>query len=116
MAFRVVGWCSRVEFLIDSVSRIPEGQDSWNFDSSRDITQALLVFENVSSLVLSPSGPLPNDSILGIEAEEHNGTYVFTIRIASVNATGDSQTVTISLNASGVFLSDPREPEREIRT
>ena len=109
-------WNARVEMVVDRISRIRSVSEGWNFDATGDIEKGRLVFEKVTSLSLSPAGPLPNDVILGIHAEPEGDGHRFTIKIASVNDQGNSTEVTVDIVASGLFLVDPSCPQVEIRS
>ncbi len=112
----VESWEKRFSLIVDSISRIRSPSGIWEFDTSEDIEDGHLVFEGVTSLSFSPSGPLPNDYILGITAEPMQGSYLFQIAVASVGVGGaQSCEVRISVQASGVHLLDPKRPALEIR-
>jgi hypothetical protein len=110
-------WEKRFALIVDSISRIRSPSGIWEFDTSEDIEDGHLVFEGVTSLTFSPCGPLPNDYILGITSEPMQDTYVFHIAIASVGSNGtESCEVKISVQATDVYLRDPKRPELQIRT
>ena len=102
---------------IDVISRIRTPNRVWNYDSSEDIVNGQMVFENVTELRFEPSGPLPNDYILGINIEAVGDRYRFKIAVASVDDTGlQTSEVLIIVNATSFYLLDPKNPSVEIRT
>lgn len=102
MGFVIDCWNERVEMVVDRISRIRSVSEGWNFDATGDIEKGRLVFEMVTSLSFSPAGPLPNDVMLGIDAEPVGDVHRFTIKIASVNDQGNSTEVTVNIEDSGL--------------
>lgn len=114
--YAVDSWEQSFSLLVDNISRIRDPDGIWRFDSSHDIPSGRLVFENVTALAFTPAGPLPNDYILGISVEPAENSYLFVIKVASVESgSGESCEVVISVTASGLYLEDPRRPGEQIR-
>lgn len=114
--YAVDSWKQSFSLLVDNISRIRDPDGIWRFDSSHDIPNGCLVFEDVTALAFTPAGPLPNDYILGISVEPLERSYLFVIKVASVESgSGESCEVVISVTASGLYLADPRRPGEQIR-
>ena len=113
------GWNRRVELQVDVISRVRDPSGHWNFYTDEDINDGLIVFSHVSSIKLSPPGPLPNDYINSFEVhllDEKNDTegckrlYVFQLSVSSVDSQGNSCEVCIDIVAEDVHLEDPQRP------
>jgi hypothetical protein len=109
-------WERRFSLVVDSISRIRSPSGIWDFDTSEDISDGCLVFENITSLAFTPSGSIPNDYILGISVEPSQDSYIFQVSVASTSSEDSTSCVVeISLHATGVYLQDPGWPDKKIR-
>jgi hypothetical protein len=113
------GWNNRVELQVDVISRVRDPSGHWNFYTDEDINDGLIVFSQVSSIKLSPSGPVPNDYINSFEVhpldKKNNAKgckqlYVFQLSVSSVDPQGNSCEVYIDIVAEDVHLEDPQHP------
>lgn len=110
-------WRRRIAIQINVISRIRPGDEAWNFYTDEDITDGLLVFSGVRSLVFDPPGPIPNDLINDLVVRQSSGNpslYVFELSIGSVDEQANSTEVTLSIEAGGIHLEDPLRPGVEI--
>ena len=110
-------WRSRVAIQINVISRVRRGDQAWNFYTDEDITDGLLVFSEVQSLVFDPPGPIPNDFIYDLVVRHSKGNpslYVFELSIGSVDEQANSIEVTLCVEARRIHLEDPLRPGVEI--
>lgn len=103
----------------DSVSIITGKPVTWKMLEENDISGALLVFENVYSVVKSTEDFQLNDDIYEVAVVEQleNGLFVFRID-ASTNRElskydEDYQGYEL-ITASNVYLIDPQNPDKKI--
>jgi len=104
-------WQKCFALTVDQISRIRSPDGVWDGDTSEDIEDGQIVFENVESIEFSPPGLIPNDYIQTISAEEKGNLYLFRVSVASVRKGPDgvqSDEVFISVSASGLYLTDPK--------
>ncbi|MCM3175868.1 MULTISPECIES: DUF6258 family protein [Paenibacillus] len=102
------GWNSEVRIQVTTVSRVRT--TTWNYYSDEDIINGHIVFSNVESIRMEPSGYIPNDSITELKVEElGNGMFLFTFSAYSAKGQ-DSIEVITSIVASGIHLEDPMKP------
>jgi hypothetical protein len=118
----IEGWKGRVSIHVDVISRIRSRSGTWDYYAAEDISDGCLVFTEVTSIRMDPSGPVPNDSINEIEVHDTmdvpsgKNVLLFLILVGSVDDTGTSTEVTIEIRATGLHLEDPARPGLEIRS
>lgn len=98
-------WKSEIKIQVTCISRIRG--DAWNFYSDEDLPNGFLVFEGVSGLAIDPLGAIPNDLIneLAVETFDANeSTYLFSLRVDSVNAQGDRLESSVRIVANSFVL------------
>lgn len=99
------GWNQLFAMQVDSISRMKEGTDTWNYYNDENIDNGWVVFEKLKSVDFSPAGAVPDDTINGIEvSEDRDGKFVFSISVASSIDGGKIQEATIKVIAESVFL------------
>lgn len=106
------GWNDKIFVQVDSISRVRSVDGKWNFYSEEDINNGFLVFDKIKSIVWSENGKIPNDIINYLEvSEKSSGMFVFTLSVDSVNADGSSEEVILKIDAEGISLMDPLNPD-----
>lgn len=118
-AVLIDSWRKRVAIQVDVISRLKPGAKTWDFYTDADIKDGWLVFTGVHSLRLEPVGPLPNDlindvSVKPIDLPQSQPAYFFELSISSVDDKGSSTEVVVRIEACGVHLEDPANPDVEI--
>lgn len=104
-------WARQVKVQVDRISRVIG--DSWDYNSSGDIVDGLLVFSDVVSISLNPPGPLPNDFIhhlAVVPVEGSEGLYCFILEVGTAADDGSVGSVSILITARSISLEDPRNP------
>ena len=121
------GWNSRVYIHVDAISRIRSPSGNWEFYTDEDILEGRIVFTDVDSIAIDPSGCLPNDSIESLNVEslsKHTGGdesegFLFKLQVFSAQkrepANASYVKVTVSIRAKSIHLEDPSRPGVEIR-
>ena len=118
-AILIDSWKRRVAIQVDCISRLKPGSQTWDFYTDADINDGWLVFTGVSSVRLTPSGPLPNDfiEVVSVERFERPGeqpVYQFELSAGSGDEGGNLTELRIEIEASWVHLEDPARPGVEI--
>jgi len=117
------GWHDRVAIQIDQISRIRSESGNWEFYTREDIFDGYIVFTDVRSFRMEPTGFIPNDQINYINVEDCDEPskgegkikfYTFTISIISINSEDESANITIRIIARNLHLEDPNRPGIEI--
>lgn len=99
------GWNAEVKMQVTCISRVRSA--SWNYYDAEDLHDGFLVFEGVKSIVLSPPGAIPNDSINEIRAEvllNDLAKYLVIISVDSVDETGKHTEVQVHIRAESMAL------------
>jgi len=116
------GWNAVVALHVDEISRIRSKSGNWEYYNAENMTDGRIVFTGVQSIKFHPSGFIPNDAIVGIEAEplaskgeKEASQYLFKITIMSVDASAKSTEVQIQIFATDIHLEDPGRPGIAIR-
>ena len=105
------GWNHRVAIKVDEISRIRSVSGKWDFNNNENIVDGLLVFSDVRSIQFDPAGPIPNDYIIGLNAELlPEGDYRFLFSVASVDLSATSTEVLVTIEAKHLHLEDPSRP------
>ena len=105
------GWNHRVAIKVDEISRIRREPGNWDFNNDENIVDGLLVFSDVRSILFDPAGPIPNDYIIGLNAEPlPEGHYRFLFSAASVDQSATSTEVSVTIEAKHLHLEDPSRP------
>ena len=118
-AMLIDSWRKRVAIQVDVISRLKAGAKTWDFYTDADIKDGWLVFTDVRSVRLEPTGPLPNDLINNVSVKPTDSpriqpSYLFELSIGSVDNSGKSTEVIVRVEASGLHLEDPAKPGVEI--
>lgn len=118
-AVLIDSWNQRVAIQATVISRLKPGAKTWDFYTDADIKDGWLVFSDVRSVRIEPSGPLPNDlinevSVKPIDSPERQPAYLFELSIDSVDDTGNRTEVFVRIEAGRVHLEDPAKPGVEI--
>lgn len=100
----VDGWNGRFGIQVDCISRLKEGTDIWNYYTDEDVYDGWLVFSELSSLSIEPSGPVPNDALEIVDVEERDNAFLFTISIGSVGDRGETTEVRIEVEAKDLSI------------
>jgi len=98
------GWNRRCCIQVDSISRLKKGTDTWNYYADEDVNDGWLVFTELSSISISPEGPVPNDSIDIVDVRESGDSYEFDISIGSGDEKGNITGVLIKLIAKDISI------------
>lgn len=72
----------------------------------------------MTSIVLDPPGPLPNDYIEGLFAEELAGDltrYLFSFHVGAGDASGRCTDVVVRIKGASLALEDPKKPGERMR-
>ncbi len=113
------GWKDRVVLEVNLISRVRGASGRWDFYNAEDIENGLIVFENATSISMSPSGWIPNDVLAFVSVETLSATdypdsqalqYRFSLRIGSGKPNGDYVLVDVQIVAESIHLEDPRNP------
>jgi hypothetical protein len=110
------GWNAEVKVQATCISRVRSA--AWNLYTDEDLTDGLVVFEGVKSVVFEPVGAIPNDLINHIRAEPSASgpaKFLVVMSIDSVDAAGKRTEVVIRLHADSMALEDVRKPGERIR-
>ena len=113
------GWNSLVKIHVDNISRIRSLSGNWEFYTDEDIENGFIVFEFVESIRFTPPGLIPNDAINYLQVEdydqgEHQGLSKFKVSIDSVNPVGENAECVLEIIAKGIYLEDPKMPQKKI--
>ncbi len=113
------GWNSLVKLHIDNISRIRSLSGNWEFYTDEDIEDGYIVFESVDSIHFTPSGLIPNDGINYLQVEkcdsdEHKKLLKFKFSIDNVNSSGASAECILEITARGIYIEDPKMPQKKI--
>lgn len=103
------GWSRRVGIQVDCISRLEKGTESWNYYNAENVDDGWLVFGEVSSVSLTPTGMIPDDLINGIEVTYADGKYCFEISVGSAIANGETAEVNIQIVAQDMTLETNEE-------
>lgn len=110
------GWNSEVKVQVDCISRVRS--KTWQFYADEDLEDGFIVFEGVSSVEFSPSGPVPNDLIndIRIETEEcDDEKQRLVLQIDSVDPEGRRVEVFVRVVATSVALEARDKSGERIR-
>jgi hypothetical protein len=80
-------WKSEIKVQLTSISRIRLG-DVWNFYNAEDLDDGFIVFEGVQSITIEPTGLIPGDLVISIEASlitDNPPRYLFVLGIGAVD-------------------------------
>lgn len=109
----------RVSIHVDVLSRIRDQSGQWNYDTSEDIKDGVVVLDGMESCLLEPPDAIPNDwvEIVSVTSiQEESGKYQFCISLGCVDAKGNAREAVLSVSATGIHLEDPKQPGVEIST
>ncbi|KKQ49982.1 MAG: hypothetical protein US69_C0001G0010 [candidate division TM6 bacterium GW2011_GWF2_38_10] len=103
------------EIHINCISRIRDILGKWNFYTTEDIENGIIVIDGVKKIIFDQSGLLPNDEIYDIYAKQisHN-LYEFTIEASHVDDNSMTHDLTIKVIGESVYLIDPKKPTMKI--
>jgi hypothetical protein len=105
------GWDERVVIQVDEISRVRSASGNWDYYNDENITDGLLVFSEVKSILFTPPGPIPNDYINDLRAEPlPDAYYRFTFSVCSANESSESTEVLVTIDAKRLHLEDPSSP------
>jgi len=113
-------WQKELYIEVNQISRIRRPDGVWNFYSDEDIVNGRVVFTGVESISLTPSGPLPNDAINGIDVQRASSqvgdaAWIFLVSINSVSEDGTNTEVVLRIIGVDVHLEDPLREGAKIR-
>ncbi len=107
---------SKVKLQVNLISRIRSEDGFWNYYNDENIEDGFIVFTDVESLEMSPQGVIPNDEICDYEINIINDNVSEVIfYIGSYDKNNNYTEVKLRLVAGGIYLEDPKQPNKEIR-
>ena len=109
------GWNSEIKVQATCISRVRSA--TWDYYTAEDLSDGLIVFEGVKSVVFEPSGVIPNDAINDIRAEPLVGDqakYLIVMSVDAVDAVGDRTEIEIRIRADSMALEDHGKPGQRI--
>jgi hypothetical protein len=101
----------QLRIQVDCISLLRPGTDRWDYYTERDIENGWIVFSGVDTGKIQPENSEPNDFINEVSVEQdadQDGRYGITMSIGSVDATGHSQEVIMSVKSSCAHLEDAK--------
>lgn len=106
---------SKLKLQVNLISRIRNENGKWNYYNDENIENGLIVFTDVESFEMSPPGIIPNDEICDYEVKEIRGNLSEVLfYIGSYDKIGNYTEVRLRLTAGGVYLEDPKQPDKKI--
>lgn len=116
-ALRIESWAKRIEFEIDSISRIRSESGAWEAHPNDEIPNGRIVISGVVSIQLTPPGPLPNDfiEIVARPSDLSAEFWEFEAVIGSVGPDATTTEITVRIIGTDVHLEDPAHPDMKIR-
>jgi len=105
------GWNKRIAIQVDEISRIRSLSGKWDYYNEENITDGLLVFSDIRSVLFDPAGPIPNDYIADLSVEALVDDYHrFRFVVASADEFSQSTEVVVTIDAKHLHLEDPLRP------
>lgn len=106
---------SKLKLQVNLISRIRSEDGFWNYYNDENIEDGFIVFTDVESLEMSPQGVIPNDEINNYEINITNDNVSEVIfYIGSYDKNNNYTEVKLSFVAGGIYLEDPKQPNKEI--
>lgn len=107
---------SKVKLQVNLISRIRSEDGFWNYYNDENIEDGFIVFTDVENLEMSPQGVIPNDEICNYEINIINDDVSEVIfYIGSYDKNNNYTEVKLRLVVGGIYLEDPKQPNKEIR-
>jgi len=107
---------SKVKLQVNLISRIRSEDGFWNYYNDENIEDGFIVFTDVENLEISPQGVIPNDEICNYEINIINDDVSEVIfYIGSYDKNNNYTEVKLRLVVGGIYLEDPKQPNKEIR-
>ncbi|WP_291581530.1 DUF6258 family protein [Clostridium sp. UBA6640] len=107
---------SKLKLQVNVISRIRSEDGFWNYYNDENIEDGFIVFTDVESLEISPQGVIPNDEICDYEVNIINDNASEVIfYIGSYDKNNNYTEAKLRLVAGGIYLEDPKQPNKEIR-
>lgn len=105
-----------VKLHVNLISRIRNEDGAWNYYNDENIEDGYIVFTDVESLEMSPQGVIPNDEICNYEVNIINDSVSEVIfYVGSYDKNYNYTEVKLRLLAGGIYLEDPKHPNKKIR-
>lgn len=101
----------QLRIQVDCISLVRPGTEQWDYYTERDIQNGWIVFSGVDTVKMQPENIEPNDFINDISVEsdaDQDGRYGITMSICSIDATGHSREVIMSVRSSCAHLEDAK--------
>jgi hypothetical protein len=108
-------WNCEVKMQLTCISR--GRSKEWGYYDAEDLPNRFIVFEDVNSIVISPPGAIPNDTVNNIRAEaipDRPGKYLAIVNVDSVNEYGIRTEVDIQISAGSMALEAYGAADRRI--
>lgn len=112
----VIDWVSNnFELHVNDISRIRDISGQWNFYTTEDIENGIVVISGVKKIIFDKSGLFPNDSIYSIYANKiDDKLYEFTIETNHGDEKAITHDLIIKVIAESVYLVDPKNQNAKI--
>jgi hypothetical protein len=116
-AIIIDGWSNTVRLQVDCISRVRSASGTWDYYTDEDVTDGILVFEDVDRVELRNAGHMPNDSINSIEVTEQEGDRVTVeISVDSVEPNATHHETWLRVRCKSVCIEDPAHRGTGMRT